>query len=452
MKPTLIFIALISSFLMTSCKKFLDAKTDKKIVIPSTIQDAQAVMDNYSILNSIYSPVAAQSDDDYYILDTYYNSTDENSRNYYVWYKDAIVDQQWTNMYRIITFANVALETLSKIQPTSNTISDWNRACGAAYFFRAYSYYQVAQYYSEPFDKITAAQKMGIPLRFTSNINEEIKRSSMEETWSQIITDFKKAAEILPVVTSPVSRPSKPAAFAALARTYLAMEDYTSAALYADSCLQLYNVLLDYNTLNPSASAPFSRFNAEVIFNSATQGIGALFVNNGKIDSMLYQSYAANDLRRTLFFQSNGTGTYGFKGSYDGNVSNANLFNGLAVDEVYLIRAECNARNGNTTAAISDLNLLLQKRWKTGTFIPYTAANADEALNKILMERRKELLFRALRWFDLRRLNKDIRFAKTLSRKVLGQLYELPPNDNRYTFFIPQAVISFTGIQQNTRY
>jgi hypothetical protein len=52
---------------------------------------------------------------------------------------------------------------------------------------------------------------------------------------------------------------------------------------------------------------------------------------------------------------------------------------------------------------------------------------------------------------DLRRLNKDSRFAKTVLRKLYGITYLLPPNDNRYTFYIPQSVIDISGIQQNQR-
>jgi len=93
----------------------------------------------------------------------------------------------------------------------------------------------------------------------------------------------------------------------------------------------------------------------------------------------------------------------------------------------------------------------LAKRWLTGYFIPLSVATPNEALEIILQERRKELVFRGLRWFDLKRLNKDPRFAVTLKRVIEDKEYILPPNDNKYLFPIPSAVIEMTGIKQNPR-
>jgi len=342
---------------------------------------------------------------------------------------------------------------VENINPNNTSVEDWKRVKGSALFFRAYALYHVAQYYTEPFDRNTAAQKPGVPIRITSLVTEKIERGTLAQTFEKIIEDLKSASALLPVNNLPVTRPSKVAAYGALARVYLTMEDYFNAGKYADSCLSIYNTLLNYNSINPAAAIPFSRFNSEVIFHSTVLVAGPLSTTNWRADSLLYASYSANDLRKSLFFRANGTSPaiyYGFKGSYEPSTG-GNVFNGIATDEIYLIRAECYARQNNKDAALADLNTLLIKRWKTGTFIPYTASTSDDALVKILTERRKELVGRALRWFDLRRLNKDNRFAKTLVRVIGGQVYQLPSNDLRYTHYIPQIVIDFTGMQQNNR-
>ncbi len=101
--------------------------------------------------------------------------------------------------------------------------------------------------------------------------------------------------------------------------------------------------------------------------------------------------------------------------------------------------------------AMEDLNTLLKQRF-TAPYRDLTAADADDALIQILQERRKELPYTAqLRWEDLRRLNKDTRFAKELQRTYNGITYSLVPNDKRYTFPIPDLEIQLYGMPQNER-
>jgi hypothetical protein len=226
------------------------------------------------------------------------------------------------------------------------------------------------------------------------------------------------------------------------------MRRYDKAAMYADSSLKLYNTLLDFNTLNGSATFPVPVFNPEVIMHS-TMHTRYLNLSNtrARIDSILYTSYAANDLRKTIFFRSYGDGTYAFKGSYNGSI---NLFTGVATGEVYLMRAECFARSGNVTDALNELNALLRKRWKTGTFIPLNAPTPQAALSLVLTERRKELIFRDLRWMDIKRLNRE-GAGITPTRSINNQVYTLPPNDNRFALPLPNDVVNISGMQQNPR-
>jgi hypothetical protein len=101
---------------------------------------------------------------------------------------------------------------------------------------------------------------------------------------------------------------------------------------------------------------------------------------------------------------------------------------------------------------MADLNTLLAKRWKTGTFSPLIAATSEIALQLILTERKKELAFNGCsRWEDLRRLNTDPARATTLFRKIGNESFTLSPNDLKYTFPIPDIEIKLSGIIQNPR-
>lgn len=432
----------------TSCKKYLEQKPDQSVATPSTLDDLQNIIDNYGVLNARFSAIPELSADNFYLTDASWNTLSDLHRNLYHWQKYDDIPGDWSVPYNNIYYTNLVLETLPRV---ITVVTEQQRADfikGAAFFVRAYNYYALAQLFTPPFENSTAETSMGLPLRLNTNINERSVRASLLQTWQQIIADLKASLPLLPAMPPVKYRPSKPAAYAALARTYMCMQDYEMAGFYADSCLKLYDSLMDYNTINAAAAIPFAQFNREVIYETRTNSISAMSQSNAKIDSGLYQSYASNDLRKSVFFRSNGNGTYAFKGNYTGQ-SAAYLFTGVATDEMYLLRAECYARAGNTTAALADLNTLMSKRWKAGTFVPFTASDANEALLLILKERRKELLFRNLRWTDLRRLNKEPAWAQTITRVLNNQVYSLEPDSWRYTLQIDREAILFSGMQQN---
>jgi len=115
---------------------------------------------------------------------------------------------------------------------------------------------------------------------------------------------------------------------------------------------------------------------------------------------------------------------------------------------MYLTIAECFARQRNTNASLDELNTLLEKRWRAGTFVPLVTSDATQALKWILTEHRKELPFRDLWSMDLKRLNKELGFETTLTRVLNGTVYALPPNDVKYALSIPEKVIELTGMEQ----
>lgn len=468
MKTKKIFtIGIVSILIIVGCKKsdFLNTIPSSNLVIPSNLTDFQALIDHYSTMSE--TPALAEtSADNYYISSypTFQAGLQPKDQNTYIWAADIFAgkggDADWNEMYENVLYSNVILDGLSSIPRTSSNATTWDYVKGQALFTRAYQFYNLSQIFAPVYDASSANSDLGIPLRLTSDINPKTTRSSVAQTYNQIINDLTLAASLLPAAVPAIylNRPSKPAAFAALARTYLSMRNYAQAQLYADSCLQLYNTLLDYNTLPATTTTtPFTGKIQEAFYQSniysAEQVLYHLrFQTAGySVDTALYRSYSSNDLRSFYYFVNPvSTTTIFTKQGYTPAGLTTPIFSGFATDEMYLIRAEGEARAGNTTAAMNDLNTLLVKRWKTGTFIPFTAANSQQALNTILTERRKELLLRGTRWTDLRRLNKEGANI-TLTRVLNGITYTLAPNSPNYTLPIPPDVISLTGIQQNVR-
>lgn len=440
-----------SMALLNACEKYLDAKPDKKLVVPATVTDLQALLDNYPRMNRADPGAGEISADDYYLTEQDWQGlfTDQY-RRMYIWEKDRLFEEgfnDWSYVYKSVYISNSALEGIKNIKPNQVNQQQLNNVNGQAHFYRAKSFFQAALLWSRAYDDNTAATDPGIPLRLDPDFNKRIDRSSVKQTYDQIINDLEQAIELLPVTVPHVMRPSKAAANALLARVYLAMRKYDKAFIYANASLQLQNTLLDYNNLNSAAGYPFSPYHPEVLHESLIPAPDPIYNSKARIASELLQMYQANDLRKQLFFSKNADGSYFFKGSYEGS---PNLFSGLATDEVYLMRAECFARLGKVPEAIADLNSLLQKRWKKGTFIMLTASNPLEALTMILDERRKELVMRGIRWMDLKRLNKEGANI-TISRNLNSSVYTLPAEDLRYSLPIPEDVIALTGMMQNPR-
>jgi len=452
-------IALI--FCIAGCSKssFLDTKPDPSLVVPSTVEDYQAILDNDLNMNGEYGygvvPALGETGaDNYYLTQDNYNGYfTPLYQRCYTWDKNIFTNEQiadWNVPYQCIYFANIVLDGLENFNVTPDKQETYNNAKGSALFYRAHMFYQLAQIFANTYNTDSAALMPGIPLRLTSAINEKLNRGTLKDTYEKIIEDTRDAIALLPVKPLYATRPSTVACYGLLARTYLTMANYDSASFYANSFLQLQNTLMDYNTIDPNNEYPFAVFNDEDIFQcEMISGPDNIPVNPylSFVDSNLYNSYADNDLRKTLFFKPLGVDYY-FTGSYSGGYQ---LFAGIATDEMYLIRAECEARKHNISAALTDLNSLLVKRYVSGSFIPYTEAGTPDVLNVILNERRKELCFRSLRWTDLRRLNQEGENI-ILERDINGQQYFLLPNDKRYVYPIPSSVISFNPeMQQNIR-
>ncbi|SDF79601.1 SusD family protein [Mucilaginibacter pineti] len=451
-----IFIGCLFIIVMVSCKKgYLDARPDKALLVPSTLADFQAILDNTDIMNK--APYLNEvSTDDIYTTDNGFAGADPVIQQSYIWAKDIFQGQSgydWNVPYQQVFYANVVLDGLQKIDQLAVSQMQYNQIKGNALFHRAFAFYNLAQEFAKPYNVNTAGQDLGIPLRLSSDVNEKSTRGTLQATYDQIISDLIAAEPLLPLQAGYKSRPNHSAVLGLLAKVYLTMQNYTKAATYANASLQLNGKLIDYNTLNPAGARPLPMSlpngNDEVQY--YTPLLYSLFLSSSSltaIDSTLYRSYNVNDLRKTVFFRDRGNGRYTFKGGY-GGVSD--VFGGIANDEIYLIRAECYARANQTADAMSDLNTLLKNRYKTGTFTSLTATNGDDALSKILTERRKELIYRNVRWTDLRRLNQDSRFAVTITRNINGTIYTLSPGSNRYVFPIPQDEINYSGIQQNQR-
>jgi hypothetical protein len=448
------FISLITLVTLTcfSCgRSFLEVKPSKKMVVPSTVYDIRALLDNTAVFNASTPYLGEIGSDDYYITDARWNAlTVPPQKNAYIWSEDVYEGYEdildWVLSYERVFYSNLALEGISMIKAKSEAEQqELDYLYGSALFLRSKAFFELAQIFCPSYDSRTSLTDSGIPIRLVSDLNAAIYRNTVKETYDQILSDLEIAKYLLPEQTELKTRPTRAAAMALLSKVYLLTYNYDMALKNAEESLFEYGKIIDFNHLDLNSNFPLTQFNDEVIFHS-TMG-PATILNQSRLNVMpeLYGEYGSEDLRKPVFFTEGSMKT--FKGSYGGNVQ---FFSGLSTNEMVLIKSECLIRLNKIKEGTDVLNLLLKKRYRNDMFQGIQVEDAHTALSMVLKERRKELVFRGIRWSDLRRLNKE-GFEIKLERTVNQNKYELMPNDRRYVLPIPDIVVRLSLLEQNPR-
>lgn len=440
----------MSVILVWGCAGFLDERPNKEILIPTSEEDIRALLDNDSELNLVPAFGLLSSDDLVMTDGGWASLRTEEEQNAYLWREEIWPvggAADWSRIYRLIFIANVVLEQADKLPESS----ELNRMKAEAHFHRAHAHFMLAQIFSPAYQQGINDQDLGIPLRMNSEILERSPRVPLQTYYDAVLNDLEQAFEFLPVFENIKTRPTQLAVKALLSRIYLTIGNYSLAEEAADWVIGRPEVsLIDYQTLNPDTNYPFVKYNDEVIFHSVLISSGFASVSNTQvwINPELMERYQPGDLRKSLFGQLRPNGGYTFKGQYSGNFSR---FGGLALDEIYFIKSECLARRNELGEAAAILNELLEKRFVPGEYLPFDQGISDETLEWILEEKRKSLVYRGINWIDLRRLNTEPAFQRTLTRQINGETVTLGPQSKKYVLPIPENELALNPIPQTDR-
>lgn len=449
----ILFIAILT-VVLSGCEKFLAEKSDKKLSTPTTIEDFQSLLNDFSYVNGNFCSLGEASSDDFYLTDAdlgslYY----ESDRRLYGWQPDyvsrdlASAGDEWYHCYRGIYVTNSVLHGIEE-NGLRGKAADEVR--GQALVFRAARYLDGVLVWSPIYNRETATSDLGMVLRLDPDMNIPSVRASVQETYDLILKDLDEAVTLLPESSVSPALPAKAAAHGLLARVHLIMGDYDQALQNAEKALVSNAAIIDFNELNPNANFPIPTINqtsVEMVFLTRMFTSEIINLNVAKISQSLLALYGEGDLRKTIYFRNDADGNHFFKGTHMGNRS---LVPGIMTSELLLIAAECYARMDWLAEAEEAVNRLLVKRWDPARFVPHSFMDKDNALKTIFEERRKELVFRGVRWSDIKRLNRDGADI-TLTRNNNGETYILPPNDPRYAIAIPETVIEIGRIEQNPR-
>ncbi|RPD50519.1 RagB/SusD family nutrient uptake outer membrane protein [Hymenobacter sediminis] len=340
---------------------------------------------------------------------------------------NVLITEAWTQMYQAVNGANNVLAALPGLSDPLLTATEKNQLLGEAYFLRALVYFDLGRGWG------------GVPLVLTPTRTKEngrgIRRSTLAQTYDQVLTDLAQAETLLPEAATR-NRAVKAAARALRARLHLYRQQWTEAEAYATQVISSsnYGLVTPYRAIS---MAPF--LSRESVFELTFSNSDANTMWNNWFPSALGGQFNFQPVPAAIALLNDPTvggnrsallATTVIAGS---NVTYGNLYSRsaqrddpsyvLRLAEQYLIRAEAQAKQGKLTDALADLNAVRARAGVPAS----TAATADALLLAIEDERRVEFAFEADRWFDLVRTGR--------AGAVLGVtdqrrwLFPLPFND-----------------------
>jgi hypothetical protein len=435
---------LILPLLFGSCKKYLEEVPNNAIPSTTAITDAgtarAAILGAYDGLQSYYSS-------DYITLGTItadnvvFNGTlseylqlDQNA----IPTDNVITVSVYQKIYSTINSANSVIAGLPAVTDPLLNQTEKNKILGEAYFIRALGYFDLARGWGG----------VQLQLKPTVDINgiRGVKRSTLAQTYDQVLADLVQAEQLLPEDDSNTrNRAQKNTAKALRARLNLYRENWADAVTYASQVIDNPKFTL-VNNYKSFFTAPFLSTESvfELTFSANDQNnYWSLWYPSALGGSYQLKPSASliskiNDpviggARKSLL-GGTGNSIYGTLYNTAGAGTDASYV--IRISELYLIRAEAKAHLNDLDGALADLNVIRKRAGAS----PATIGTQADILQAIADENSVEFAFEAHRWFDLVRTKQ--------AGKVLGLT-----NTNYWLFPIPYSdILSDPDVTQNPGY
>lgn len=389
----------------------------------------------------------------------------------------------WKSPYIVIGRANriIAAAEGGALSDAAEAKATIDQYAAEAKVLRALAHFDLVRIYGKPYTEDQGAS-LGVPL-VTEVLESNAKpaRSTVAEVYTQVVKDLTEAisSNALATETEP-GYVSVWGAKAILSRVYLNMGDYANALSVAEDIIKNSGAALwtrdqyfkAWDASTPNESEFLFRLNvAGSTDNNDLNGIGNLQQRDGYKEMVATKKFVdmltsdPEDVRNDMFLPATApkeVATYGTNKVFlnklrgqGGNLRNVTIVPIIRLSEVYLTAAECAFRNNDKTKAVEYLNDLVKNRTTT---VASLATVDNITLDRILIERRKELIGEGQRYFDALRNNETItRYTSEADKGWHKTLSKEAQSFNRDYFkaiaAIPQAEINANpNIKQNTGY
>jgi len=348
------------------------------------------------------------------------------------------VQNLWGAIYAAVNRVNMFLDGLEENQSTilgDNVLTqaEYDNFRGQALALRGIAYHHLIQLYAQPFNR--DPQNWGAILRITaqrSSADNDMPRSTLEETYAQILSDLNAAEGLLPDVSGSnnagfVTRVHKSTVIAFKTRVYLHMNQWSNVITEANKIVSAsapftapagvqYSLHSDFEEIFTNYTTSESIFSMPMLptelpgtqnglghyFSAATVGNNEYSINQ---NSVLWTSNAfpETDARKNLVVETSVGGTpHLFINKYQ-VFPHTDWAPVMRYAEVILNLAEAEARqNGVTDRAVALLNAVYL-RSNPGADPLGGFANADAFVARVMLERNLEFLGEGIRNMDTMR-------------------------------------------------
>jgi hypothetical protein len=374
----------------------------------------------------------------------------------------------YISLYNIINQVNVILDYFDTY--TFLTQDEKNQLQAELLAIRAFAHYEVSIMYAQNYNFTTDASHLGIIYNTTSLLigKDFPSRKTMSETYELLKIDLDTALSLFTnkpfLPGASYSLFNKTTTEAIYGRIALQMNDWERAFTYANSIIttsdiQLIsknNYVLDWEKEEDPVSEIILEFSANrTSEGDVSQSISQWFKYESNINYAKYVAsgdlldlYSTDDIRAAMFIKQelptkiDGIEVnmpYYFTKKYQDGAGTTFI----RLSEMYLIRAEANARTNKLNEALIDLNTIRERANLS------TLNSTADILEEIFLERRREFAFEGHFLFDI------IRFKKNIVRNkgCLTNVCNLNNPSNFFILPIPQSSIELNeNMQQNEGY
>ena len=491
MKKNIIKLFAFGLLLMStgSCKKFLDQKVlgnyESTNFFTSDANANNAINAAYPDLaftdaasNAIWVLGDVASDDAIKGGNPGDQADFENIDMFNILPSNSAVEAVWKRYYDGVFKCNVVIDGITGNDAITPAVA--TSCLGQAKFLRAYYYFILTNCYGN------------IPLHLKVETPEELQSPAIPQAqiYAQIIADLNEAATALPVsqTDAGLGRPTKGAALALMAKTYLFSQNWDSAAIVAQQvdALGIYSLTPKYED-NFSAS---TKINTETIFsvwhskgkspfqgNNLNQwiaprsinGYGFFYPTQSLIDN--YEKSSVSDTTDPrMYYTVAGEGIpyydldYNSSWSTTGYISKKHIqpltevptstkgdgdlnYEAIRYADILLVEAEALNEQGKSAEALVPLNKVRKRARESymndeslpgygkvpdGLLGDITTTDQTQLRDIIRRERRSELALEFMRFFDV------MRYGSDYATKALSDKPNFNYQNNRF-FPIPQS-------------